>query len=179
MKNNILLSMIILTSLSLVSCSNEGNSSKSLAAKQKALDKKIALRSQLDKEIEALEKEIAALDTTSIKEVTKIVGITNINTGSFSSQVEVMGKVDVANNASLSAAQGGIVTHIFVKEGDHVKTGQTLAQLDNDVMNKSLIQARQAVAFTTDLFNKQKALWDQKIGSEVQYLNAKNNMESA
>lgn len=56
MKNNILLSMIILTSLSLVSCSNEGNSSKSLAAKQKALDKKIALRSQLDKEIEALEK---------------------------------------------------------------------------------------------------------------------------
>jgi len=75
--------------------------------------------------------------------------------------------------------QGGTVTKIFVKEGSYVKVGQTLAQLDDEVMIKSMAQARQAVSFTTDLYNKQKALWDQKIGSEVQFLNSKNNMESA
>jgi membrane fusion protein (multidrug efflux system) len=73
----------------------------------------------------------------------------------------------------------GTVTKIFVKEGSYVKVGQTLAQLDDEVMIKSMAQARQAVSFTTDLYNKQKALWDQKIGSEVQFLNSKNNMESA
>jgi len=91
----------------------------------------------------------------------------------------VMGKIDLDNNAYLSAMQGGTVTKIFVKEGSYVKVGQTLAQLDDEVMIKSMAQARQAVSFTTDLYNKQKALWDQKIGSEVQFLNSKNNMESA
>jgi len=90
-----------------------------------------------------------------------------------------MGKIDLDNNAYLSAMQGGTVTKIFVKEGSYVKVGQTLAQLDDEVMIKSMAQARQAVSFTTDLYNKQKALWDQKIGSEVQFLNSKNNMESA
>lgn len=179
MKNNILFTLLLLVVFSLQSCKKDSIDNKVLNAKQTELDKKIALRNKLDKEIEDLEKEIATLDTSSKKVVEKVVGISIINTGTFSSQVEVMGKVDVANNASLSAMQGGTVMKIYVKEGNHVKAGQTLAQLDNDVLAKSLIQARQAVSFTTDLYNKQKALWDQKIGSEVQYLNAKNNMESA
>jgi len=179
MKNNILFTLLLLAVFSLQSCKKDSIDNKALTTKQTELDKKIALRNKLDKEIEDLEKEIAALDTSSKKIVEKVVGVSIINTGTFSSQVEVMGKVDVANNASLSAMQGGTVMKIYVKEGNHVKAGQTLAQLDNDVLAKSLIQARQAVSFTTDLYNKQKALWDQKIGSEVQYLNAKNNMESA
>lgn len=162
----------------LPSCGNNTQSS-SLSQKQKELNNKIAQKTKLEAEIDALEKEIAALDTSSQSKVEKVVEVEVISPESFASTVEVMGKIDLDNNAYLSAMQGGTVTKIFVKEGNYVKAGQTLAQLDDEVMRKSMAQARQAVSFTTDLYNKQKALWDQKIGSEVQYLSSKNNMESA
>jgi RND family efflux transporter MFP subunit len=59
-----------------------------------------------------------------------------------------------------------------------VKKGQVLAELDADVLDQQLTDLNTLLAFVTDLYNKQKELWDQKIGSEVQYLTAKNNMES-
>ncbi|MCO6461991.1 MAG: efflux RND transporter periplasmic adaptor subunit [Saprospiraceae bacterium] len=150
-----------------------------LAQKQKELDNKVAQKNKLESEIEALEKEIAALDTSKHSLVEKYVGVETVKAEKFKSHVEVMGKIDVANNAFISAMQGGTATKIYVREGDYVKVGQTLAQLDDEVMIKSMMQAKHAVNFATELYNKQKALWDQKIGSEVQYLNAKNNMESA
>lgn len=179
MKKYILSSILLAVIIFLQACGAATADDKSLAAKQKELDKKIAQRDKLEQEIETLEKEIAKLDTTTKNELEKIVGVTPVTPQAFSSQVEVMGKIDVDANANLSATQGGTVTKIYVREGSYVKAGQTLAQLDNDVMSKNIVQARQAVAFTTDLYNKQKALWDQKIGSEVQYLNAKNNKENA
>ena len=162
----------------LPSCGNNSSNS-SLSQKQKELNNKIAQKTKLEAEIAVLEKEIAALDTSNQSKVEKVVEVEVVSPEAFASTVEVMGKIDLDNNAYLSAMQGGTVTKIFVKEGSYVKVGQTLAQLDDEVMIKSMAQARQAVSFTTDLYNKQKALWDQKIGSEVQFLNSKNNMESA
>ncbi|MBP6335771.1 MAG: efflux RND transporter periplasmic adaptor subunit [Bacteroidia bacterium] len=178
MNTKILTSLVLLLALFLQSCSGPSDE-KTLAGKQKELDKKEAQRDNLEKEIAVLEKEIAKLDTSAKIELEKLVGITPVTTSAFSSQVEVMGKIDVDANAQISASMPGTVTRIFVKEGTYVKTGQTLAQIDNELVSRNITQAKQAVSFTTELYKKQKALWDQKIGSEVQFLNAKNNMDNA
>ena len=178
MNSKILISVLLLLALIMQSCAGPSDE-KTLAAKQKQLDQKEAQRDNLEKEIAILEKEIAKLDTSSKIELEKLVGITPVVTTAFTSQVEVMGKIDVDANAQISASMPGTVTRIFVKEGTHVKTGQTLAQIDNELVSRNITQAKQAVSFTTELYKKQKALWDQKIGSEVQFLNAKNNMDNA
>lgn len=179
MKKNILSILLLAVIVFLQACGSGQTDQKELTKKQKELDSKIAQRDKLEAEIEVLEKEIAKLDTSEKAELEKIVEVTPVTAGAFSSQIEVMGKVDVDANASISATAAGTVIRINVKEGSYVKAGQTLAQIDNDVMSRSITQAKQAVTFTTELYNKQKALWDQKIGSEVQFLSAKNNMENA
>lgn len=177
MNTKILTSLVLLIALFLQSCAGPTDE-KTLASKQAELAKKEAERDNLNKEIAILEKEVAKLDTTTKVELEKLVGVTPIASNPFSSQVEVMGKIDVDANAELSASAPGTVTRIYVKEGSYVKKGQTLAQIDNNVMSQNIAQVKQQLAHATDLYNKQKALWDQKIGSEVQYLNAKNAMES-
>src|SRR5690606_13618535 len=118
-------------------------------------------------EIAKLEAEIAVLDTTEKVRVSKLVALTPVGTSSFSSEVEVMGKIDADANATISASMPGTITKIFVKEGTRVQTGQTLATVDNGVLQQNIAQTKQQLDFATDLYNKQKSLWDQKIGSEV------------
>jgi len=71
-----------------------------------------------------------------------------------------------------------VVTRILVKEGDFVKKGQILAELDAEVLKQTMKELQSQLEYSTDLYNRQKTLWDQKIGSEVQYLSAKNAKES-
>jgi RND family efflux transporter MFP subunit len=65
-----------------------------------------------------------------------------------------------------------------VREGDAVVKGQVLAELDAEVLNQQLTDLQNKLEFVTDIFHRQKVLWDQQIGSEVQYLKAKNDMET-
>jgi RND family efflux transporter MFP subunit len=72
----------------------------------------------------------------------------------------------------------GIVTAVYVKEGSPVKKGQVLAELDAQVLKQSLEEVNTQLALATSIFQKQSALWEKKIGSEVQYLQAKAGKES-
>ena len=107
-----------------------------------------------------------------------MVKVDTLRTTLFEHFIEVQGRIDGTENVAVSPRTPGVVTRILVDEGDHVKKGQVLAELDADVLKQQLTDLRTQLAFVTDLYNKQKELWDQKIGSEVQYLTAKNNMES-
>jgi len=71
-----------------------------------------------------------------------------------------------------------IKNEIKVNEGDKVSSGQVLATLDDQIMRQSMAEVQTQYDFAKNIYNKQKNLWDQKIGSEVQYLTAKNNKES-
>ncbi len=148
-----------------------------------APDKKVELENlktelaTLSDKIKKLETEIAATDTT-----TKIkmldVEVSPVAAMPFKSYVQVQGKLDAEENVAVSPQMGGTVKSIYVNEGDAVKAGQILAELDNAVMKQGIEELKNQLAFATDLYNKQKNLWDQKIGSEVQYLSAKNNKEA-
>lgn len=145
-------------------------------------DKKVRLE-QLKKEHEKITQEILSLE----KELNPLgyvsatrVNIQMIKKQTFQHYIEVQGRIDGNENIGVSPRnQGGVVTKILVKEGDYVTKGQVLAELDADVLKQQMKDLENRLAFATDIFTRQKTLWDQKIGSEVQYLKAKNDMESA
>ena len=96
----------------------------------------------------------------------------------FTHYLEIQGSVETKQNLVLTSEMAGIMTRVYVKEGDKVKKGQVLARIDDG----GLLQQRAQAQIQTDLakttFERQKRLWDQKIGSEIQYLNAKSNFEA-
>jgi RND family efflux transporter MFP subunit len=153
------------------------------AACSKPADKKTELanlkkqRDELTVKIKTLETELQVSDTNKVSKVTS-VSVTEAKVAEFSHFLEVQGKVDGEDNIAVSAQMAGAITSVFVKEGDQVRKGQVLAQIDNSIIQQQIASTKQQLDFATNLYMKQKALWDQQIGSEVQYLTAKNNKEN-
>jgi len=131
-------------------------------------------RDQLSIEIMNLEKEIYP----GGKENIMTVRIDTLHDQPFSHFIEVQGYIDGNENIGVSPRTPGVVNRIYVTEGDRVTKGEVLAELDADVLKQTLNELKNQLDFATELYSKQKALWDQKIGSEVQYLTAKNNKEA-
>jgi membrane fusion protein, multidrug efflux system len=147
-------------------------------------DKKGRL-AELKKEQATLAKEIAALEEQIAKENpnektvrAKEVAVTELKGQSFDHYVQTQGKVESENNISVSAKTMGVVEKVFVKEGQQVSKGQTLAQIDNSVISTSIESMKSQLELANTVYERQKNLWDQKIGTEVQYLQAKTNKES-
>lgn len=113
------------------------------------------------------------------EEIKKIpVTVQNVAQKTFEHYFEVHGNVDVVENATLFAEAPGNVKKIHVQEGQYVKKGEVLITLDAGQLESGIKELEKGSELATKVFNKQKALWDQKIGSEIQYLEAKNNKES-
>jgi len=142
--------------------------------KQARLEKLKKERDRLSIEILTLEKELFPEGSTPATPVSVIALVKE----PFNHYIEVQGKVDGNENIGVSPRTPGVVNRVLVEEGDYVRKGQVLAELDAEVLKQSLKELESQLAFTTELYDKQKTLWDQKIGSEVQYLTAKNNKES-
>jgi RND family efflux transporter MFP subunit len=162
-------SSIILAAIVLASCGG--------GDKQAQLKKLRQQHDQISEQIIKLESEISKSDTVKTKEQGNRVAVTELKQTVFNHFIEVQGKVDGDENVSVSCQTGGLIQQIFVKEGDQVSKGQVLAKLDDNVLQQNLKDLQNSLEFVTSLYEKQKALWDQKIGSEVQYLSAKNNKE--
>lgn len=175
MKYTFLLALAVATLLT--GCGGGGGSD--LDAKKAEL---VTMQNQLQatkKRIMELEAEIAALDPSAKKEEPVVqVGVDTLKESTFQHFVTVQGQVESNNNIMVSPKMAGVITGVFVKEGQAVSAGQTLAQIDNSVMVASLNELELQLDLATTVYNKQKNLWDQKIGSEIQFLEAKNRKES-
>jgi membrane fusion protein (multidrug efflux system) len=132
----------------------------------------------LKTKIEALEKEIAILDTSSTSKKSKLVAVSRVVSGDFRHFLDIQGTVDSDENIMVQPGMPGVVTRVYVQEGDAVKTGQILAETDNKAIRESIAQLETNLEFAKIAFEKQKRLWDQKIGTEIQYLQSKNQYES-
>lgn len=163
MKKLLLLSIII---ASLVACQSD---------KKKELENLINKRNKLNDEIAMLQKELN-VSADSVK--TLKVNFDTVKVATFKHYIEVQGKVDGDKNVVVSSQMGGVITSISVVEGQNVEKGQLLATTDGSILVQSIQEVKGQLEFATNLYLKQKTLWDQKIGSEVQYLSAKNNKES-
>lgn len=147
--------------------------------KQAELNKLKKEHDAISEKIKVLEAEIAPQDSGKANDSrSRKVAVTEIITQSFKHFIEVQGKLDGDDNVGISAKTMGVVDAVYVKVGDKVSKGQLLAKIDDKVLTKNLADLKNKLEFATDIYNKQKTLWDQKIGSEVQFLTAKNNKES-
>jgi RND family efflux transporter MFP subunit len=144
--------------------------------KKAELDKLKKQHDQIAEQIKKLESELKVNDSTNVK-LTDVM-VTEVQPAEFNHYIEVQGKVDGQDNVAVAPQMPGVVTAVYVKEGDAIRKGQVLAQLDDNVIQQQIAGVKQQLDFANSLYIKQKSLWDQKIGSEVQYLTAKNNKES-
>jgi len=168
MKTRILLAFLILT---VVSCGKKTD-------KTAQLEKLKSERDKLSLEITKLETDLSKEGKGKLSTNIVLVAVSTIEPKVFKHYIEVQGKIDGEENVSVSAQALGVIKTIYVKEGQAVKKDQVLADIDAVVLYKSLAEVQQQLQFATDMYNKQKSLWDKKIGSEVQFLTAKNNKES-
>jgi RND family efflux transporter MFP subunit len=108
----------------------------------------------------------------------KFVGLKPVTSDKFDHFIRVQGKLDGDQNAAVFAEAPGTVTSKFADVGQKVVKGQILAQIDDQQYRTQMQGLETQYKFASDLYDKQKRLWDQKIGSEVQYMQSKTNKES-
>lgn len=162
-----------------------GGGDNSLEAKQKALAslKKEAL--DMNAKIVALEKEIEKLGGKS-NEKTILVTIDTVQKQVFTHFIELQGKIESESVSYITPrAGGGQVRSVYIQRGDLVKKGQLILQLDNSLLKQSAAAATQNIetlksqaALAKAVYEKQKNLWEQNIGSEIQLMTAKTNADA-
>ena len=164
----------IFTLVFLISC----NTGDSVEKKKQQLVKYKEQVVQLNLKIKQLENELGK--DTSISEIRLIpVRIKQVEPGVFNHFIEVSGTVQPEQEAFISPEINGQIMRIYVTEGDLVRKGSLLFKLKSTITESSVSEARTQLRLAEVLFKKQKALWNQGIGSEVQYLQAKTNYEAA
>lgn len=180
--NKILTALIITSTLLFVSCgSSSVKTDGSLAGKKQQLTALKDQQEKLSKQISDLEADIAKTDTAAgSKEKAKLVAVTAMAPTSFTHYIDLQGDVEAENISYLSPrGQGGVVRQVLVRQGDHVTKGQLLLKLDDVLQRQQLNNAQTQLSFAKDLYQRRKNLWDQKIGTEVDLINAKNQVDMA
>jgi membrane fusion protein (multidrug efflux system) len=144
--------------------------------KKAQLEKLRTEKAALETQIATLEEELAKADTTKVKLI-DVVAMT-LTPQTFKTFIEVQGRIDADENVSLSSEMPGTITKINVKVGDEVSKGQVLAETDARAIQQQIADIQTSLDLAKQIYEKQKNLWDQKIGTEIQYLQAKNTKES-
>ena len=189
MKKIINTGLVILFMAIASSCGNIGKKEKNgvLGDKKVELQKLKTEKEKLDEKIIALEKDISKIDTgAAIEQKAKLVSLTPITKENFKHYLDLQGKVDAQNISYITpSGQPGQIKAIYVKQGDAVRKGQLVLKLDNSVALQNVIAIRQQMSsvkaqldLAKSVYSRQKNLWDQHIGTEVQLLQAKTNVES-
>ncbi|WP_223551349.1 efflux RND transporter periplasmic adaptor subunit [Aestuariivivens sp. NBU2969] len=177
---------IYITLLSTIILSSCGDTSKKsvediIASKDKTAieTKRTELKQQQQQIATDLEKIEAELDKLNNKKVLPLITTITIEKVEFNHFLEVQGSVKTKQNILLYPEFAGTLTHVYVKEGQKVNKGQTLAKIDDGGLGRQLSQAKTQEALAKTTYERQKRLWEQKIGSEIQFLQAETTYKAA
>ncbi|MXV15462.1 efflux RND transporter periplasmic adaptor subunit [Hufsiella ginkgonis] len=130
---------------------------------------------EINKKIAELETQVGKKDSARTVDVSAVA----VQPTSFTSYIEVQGAIDADENVSANPEAPGIITAVYAVAGQQVKKGQLIARLDNRALEQQILQARSSLELSNTLYQRQKNLWDQKIGTEVQFLQAKTSRDIA
>jgi membrane fusion protein (multidrug efflux system) len=162
--------LLISTVVFLASCGGKPTDKKS------ELDALKKERMELNAKIEKLESEVGLVAAENdVKDVT----VMEVSESSFQNYLEVQGKIDAEENVQVNPEAPGVVTAVFARIGQSVVKGQVLAQIDDQILRQNMSELQTQLELVTTLFERQKNLWNQKIGTEVQYLSAKTQKDAA
>jgi RND family efflux transporter MFP subunit len=172
--------IIILTILSvvLIACnSSEKNQSIETIIASKDAKAITAKKAELQLQLTQIDEALAALDVN--KEVEALVTAVKLKDTLFNHYLEVQGNINTNENVLIQPEFPGNLVELNVKAGQRVSKGQVLGRTDDGGMSQQLASADNQYALAKTTFERQKNLWTQKIGSEIQYLQAQTQMISA
>ena len=170
--------VVILFALAATACSKEG-ASDAERKKQELADARKEYQ-ELKTKINTLESELKELDPEFAKETDKAILVSSFvpEKNTFQHKFDVRGSVKSKRNVLMSAEIPARIDRVHVRQGQNVSKGQLLVSLDADVLNNSIKELETQLELANTIYERQARLWEQKIGTEVQYLQAKNNKES-
>jgi membrane fusion protein, multidrug efflux system len=188
MKKVTQISIALFATILIASC---GSSKKDDAAgindKKAELEKLKTDKAKNEAAIAKLQAELEKIDTSTANAAKiKLVSVAPVTTQDFKHYIDLMGKVDADNISYISTrGMGGQVRAIYVQQGQFVKKGQLLLKLDDAIMRQTIVASRQQMeglktqlGYAKNIYQRQKNLWDQGIGTEVQLITAKTNVTS-
>lgn len=180
------LGLVITASFILASCGGSKKDGEAAINDIKAkLEKAKKDHAESETNIKALETELLKLDSNAANAAkVKLVGVLPVTVQKFEHYIDLQGKVDAEDISYISPRMGPAqVKAIFVKQGQFVKKGQLLLKLDDAIMRQSVTAAKQQLegiktqlTYAKNIYGRQKNLWDQGIGTEVQLIAAKTNV---
>ena len=173
---------LLIVVLLLASCENKKNQSVEDLLNTNDLKQIRKKKSELDSEQQEIAFQIKQLET-KIKELDPQEKVSLITTlivkeEVFKHFVELQGNVNTKQNLIIYPEYSGILTRVFVKDGQQVSKGQKLAKIDDGGLRQQITQLQIQADLAKTTFERQERLWNQKIGSEIQYLQAKSTYES-
>lgn len=178
--------ILFIAALSLAACGSKSATDAALKEKKDKLEQLKKDQTKLSTEIAKLESDIIASDPSSKPDNAKLVATAVITPSNFEHYIDLQGKVDAVNISFVTPrGAGGQVRELYIKKGDMVSKGQLILKLDDAIIKQSMVAAEQGLqtiktqlAFAKNLYQKQQNLWAQNIGTEIQLITAKNNVES-
>jgi len=171
MKN---LNLLIIAAICLIMASCSAKKDDSPEAKRKQLAEYKQQRQELEEKITKLEDDLDALSKIEFINVKA----TKTQAQLFEHYIEVTGKVEADQEVNVSPEGSGIIRDILVQEGQYVAKGTVLATLNSEMLDQNIAEAKIGLELAQTTFDRQQNLWDQKIGSEMQYLKAKSDKEA-
>ena len=166
---------VFMIALIFIGCATEENP-KDLASLKASLKTKKAELKKLNAEIDSIKIKIEALEPNKVVNRT-LVTTQNVEKSDFKSYASIQATVKSDDIVLASSEIGGRLLHVAVKEGQNVNKGQLIAQTDLESVDKQIAELETSLDLAITTYERQKRLWDQNVGSEMQYLQAKNNKE--
>lgn len=168
---------IILATIIIVAC---GEKPEGLDAKKAALTDAKDQMATLKAQVATLEREIKLEDPTFMKSLESAILVTTLNTEitPFHHEVQVRGSVMSRTNMTISSEVMGQLKSLYVKEGQSVKRGDVIGEVDSENLLKAIDEVQTRLDFAITVYEKRERLWKKDIGTEIQYLESKNNKET-
>ena len=173
--------LILLTILTFVSCGNADKQSVEAVIASNNTESINKMRSDLVTQQQDIQSKLvlldAKLDELSPEKKIPLITTFTATQEAFQHFLELQGRVETKQNIVLMPEMSGVLSQVYVKNGQKVNKGQLLARIDDGGMGQQLAQMQIQVDLAKTTFERQQRLWEQKIGSEIQYLQAKSNYE--
>jgi len=174
---------VITFSILLASCGGNEQQTIGDLISQGDLEAIRAKKNEISKKQKALETDLKQLDSAiaslDVSEKFPLVTTIKVEPQNFIHFLELQGTVKTKQNVLIYPEMQGTLQRVYVKEGQRVVKGQILATIDDGGMASQLEQLKTQAELAKTTFERQKRLWEQKIGSEIQYLQAKTNFEAS
>ncbi|UZR95104.1 efflux RND transporter periplasmic adaptor subunit [Chondrinema litorale] len=168
--------VLVVASLIMGGCGGP-KTSESIEEKKKLLATYKEERDVLEEQIKELEAEIVELNGPQKREL-RLIEVEPVNTSVFNHFIEVPGEVKSNKNIQVNPEISGVILKRNYEEGAFVNQGAVIAVLSAEVLKKNIEEAETRLSLATSIYERQENLWNQNIGSEVQYLQAKNEKEA-